>query len=317
MTLPIFIAAALIGLLRGVTPPSTGFGWLAWPLALLWHVRLLHAQRRWLQPALQRILHVAGLWFFLLMAARECQSQLANVGDAYSAWPLLGWVLVPVIALWALRSRLLLARWPLTDYRSLYLECALQPVALLLLCWCWATNVLSAGDAAPLPFVPVLNPLELAQWLVLTALVLWWKALPASADMRVLPHWAKAVAALTAWALLTGAVLRACHHYADVAWNLNALYVSTLTQAALSIAWAMCGVLAMVLGNRRGTRIVWIAGVALLGVVVLKLFFVELANQGSLFRIVSFIGVGTLLLLVGYFAPVPTLRRTAPVEVPA
>ncbi len=317
LTLPMFMAAALIGLPFGVTLPSTGFGWLAWPLALLWHFRLLHTQRRWLQPALQRILHVAGLWFFLLMAARECQSQLANVGDAYSAWPLLGWVLVPVIALWALRSRLLLTRWPLTDYRSLYLECALQPVALLLLCWCWATNVLSAGDAAPLPFVPVLNPLELAQWLVLTALVLWWKVLPASADMRVPPHWAKAVAALTAWALLTGAVLRACHHYADVAWNLNALYVSTLTQAALSIAWAMCGVLAMVLGNRRGTRIVWIAGVALLGVVVLKLFFVELANQGSLFRIVSFIGVGTLLLLVGYFAPVPTLRRTAPVEVPA
>jgi len=317
LTLPMFMAAALIGLPFGVTPPSTGFGWLAWPLALLWHVRLLHAQRRWLQPALQRILHVAGLWFFLLMAARECQWQLGNLGDAYSAWPLLGWVLVPVIVLWALRFRLLLSRWPLTEYRSVYLEFALQPVALCLLCWCWATNVLSAGDAAPLPFVPVLNPLEMAQWLVLAALVIWWKALPASADMRLPPPWAKGVAALTAWALLTGAVLRACHHYADVAWNLNALYLSTLTQAALSIAWAICGVLAMVLGNRRGTRIVWMAGVALLGVVVFKLFFVELANQGSLFRIVSFIGVGTLLLLVGYFAPVPTLRRSAPVEVPA
>ncbi|CAN5743912.1 hypothetical protein BH11PSE13_BH11PSE13_04970 [soil metagenome] len=317
LTLPMFMAAALTGLLFGVTLPSTGFGWLAWPLALLWHVRLLHAQRRWLPPALQRVLHVAGLWFFLLMAARECQWRLVNLGEAYSAWPMLGWVLVPVIVLWALRSRFLLTRWPLTEYRSLYLEFALQPVALCLLCWCWATNVLSAGDAAPLPFVPVLNPLELAQWLALAALVLWWRALPASADMRLPPRWAKGVAALTAWALLTGAVLRACHHYADVTWGLDALYLSTLTQAALSIAWAICGVLAMVLGNRRGTRIVWMAGVALLGVVVLKLFFVELANQGSLFRIVSFIGVGTLLLLVGYFAPVPTLRRSATVEVAA
>lgn len=38
---------------------------------------------------------------------------------------------------------------------------------------------------------------------------------------------------------------------------------------------------------------------------VLKLFFVELADRGGLFRIVSFIAVGALLLLVGYFAPVP------------
>jgi uncharacterized membrane protein len=52
-------------------------------------------------------------------------------------------------------------------------------------------------------------------------------------------------------------------------------------------------------------RVVWVTGAALLGVVVLKLFFVELANQGGLFRIVSFIAVGALLLLVGYFAPVP------------
>jgi uncharacterized membrane protein len=53
----------------------------------------------------------------------------------------------------------------------------------------------------------------------------------------------------------------------------------------------------------------WVGGAALLGVVVLKLFFVELADRGGLFRIVSFIAVGALLLLVGYFAPVPPTRK--------
>ena len=317
ITLPAFVASALIGVVQGATPPSIGFGWLAWPLAFLWHLRLLHAQRRWLATRMQQVLHAAGLWFFILLAARECQWQLGRIGDVYSSWPLLGWVVAPVLVLWALRSRTLLARWPLTEHRNLYLEFALKPVAIFLLCWCWVTNVVSAGDALPLPFVPLLNPLELGQWLVLAALVLWWKALPADADLRVLPSMSKGIAALTAWALLTGAVLRACHHYANVAWNLDALYMSTLTQAALSIVWGICGVLAMVLGNRRGKRVVWVAGVALLGVVVLKLFFVELANQGSLFRIVSFIGVGTLLLLVGYFAPVPTSRRVIQNEIAA
>jgi len=41
-----------------------------------------------------------------------------------------------------------------------------------------------------------------------------------------------------------------------------------------------------------------------LGVVVLKLFLVDLASGGSIARVVSFVGVG-LLLLVGYFAPYP------------
>jgi uncharacterized membrane protein len=168
--------------------------------------------------------------------------------------------------------------------------------------------VLSPGEAAPMPYVPLLNPLELAQWLVLLGLVAWWQALPAGAALRLRPPLAKGVAAVTAWALLTGMVLRSCHHFADVPWQADALYGSWLTQAALSITWALCGVIAMVLGHRRASRVVWVGGAVLLGIVVLKLFFVELANQGGLFRIVSFIAVGALLLLVGYFAPVPPAK---------
>jgi uncharacterized membrane protein len=139
--------------------------------------------------------------------------------------------------------------------------------------------------------------------------VLWWRALPEASFARVQPMVAKGVLGLTGLALLTGMVLRSCHHYAGVDWRFDALYASWLTQAALSITWAICGVIAMVLGHGRGVRTLWVGGAALLGVVVLKLFFVELADRGGLFRIVSFIAVGALLLLVGYFAPVPPMRK--------
>jgi uncharacterized membrane protein len=46
-------------------------------------------------------------------------------------------------------------------------------------------------------------------------------------------------------------------------------------------------------------------GAALLGVVVAKLFFVDLSNVGGLERIVSFVGVGLLMLAIGYLAPFP------------
>ena len=113
---------------------------------------------------------------------------------------------------------------------------------------------------------------------------------------------------MPAFALYTGMVLRICHHWAGVAWNSTALFDTTLAQAALSVAWSVVGVALMMLGHRRTRRIVWIVGAALLGVVVAKLFLVELADRGSLYRIVSFIVVGVLLLVVGYFAPIPPRR---------
>jgi len=43
---------------------------------------------------------------------------------------------------------------------------------------------------------------------------------------------------------------------------------------------------------------------------VIKLFLVDLGNTGTLERIISFIGIGALLLLVGYLAPVPPKGAT-------
>jgi uncharacterized membrane protein len=42
---------------------------------------------------------------------------------------------------------------------------------------------------------------------------------------------------------------------------------------------------------------------------VLKLFLVDLSNTGTVARIVSFIGVGLLLLVVGYFSPAPPREK--------
>jgi uncharacterized membrane protein len=61
----------------------------------------------------------------------------------------------------------------------------------------------------------------------------------------------------------------------------------------------------MTFGARRAHRGYWIAGAALMGLVVVKLFLVELGNTGTVARIVSFIAIGGLLLVLGYVAPAP------------
>ena len=52
-------------------------------------------------------------------------------------------------------------------------------------------------------------------------------------------------------------------------------------------------------------RAVWQAGAALLALTVVKLLIVDLENSGGGERIVAFIGVGVLMVVVGYFAPMP------------
>ena len=58
-----------------------------------------------------------------------------------------------------------------------------------------------------------------------------------------------------------------------------------------------------------GTEAYWqvdrVGGASLTGVVVVKLFLFDLSNTGTVARVVSFLGVGVLLLVVGYFVPVP------------
>jgi uncharacterized membrane protein len=62
---------------------------------------------------------------------------------------------------------------------------------------------------------------------------------------------------------------------------------------------------------RRTWRRAWSAGAGLLGIVVAKLFFVDLSSHGSMARVVSFVGVGLLMLLVGYLAPFPKRAEQA------
>ena len=107
------------------------------------------------------------------------------------------------------------------------------------------------------------------------------------------------------WFLVAMTVARCVHHWAQVPYDVESLVASTTFQAALSIVWGIAGLAAMVAGARSRRRGVWLVGGALMSVVVVKLFLVDLGNTGTLARVVSFLGVGVLLLVVGYFAPVP------------
>ncbi len=286
--------------------PAADFGWLAWALLFAGHFWSLRRLAPQLPAGALSAAHVLGCWLLLGVLALELRYQLLALSGHYNAWRWLGWALLPSAYLWLMA----LPRqwpWPVLGYPREYRVLAALPLALLMLGWFWLANAASAGVAEPLAYLPLLNPLELGLLLALAALFAWLRVgLPQLGLAAERSQWlAQLVAGLSLFALLTAMVMRTAHHWGAVPYRLDALLDSMLVQAGLSIVWTLIALPLMVVAHRRGRRQLWLLGAALVALVVAKLFFVELGNRGGLERIVSFIGVGVLLLVVGYFAPLP------------
>jgi uncharacterized membrane protein len=293
--------------------PAAHYGWIVWPFALALHLILLLGQERWLDRTSRQTLCVLGVWLFVVLASAEARWQFARLGEPESAWAMLGWAIVPTAYLIAVSSPWVRGRWPVADDPRAYRWIAAAPMVVYALGWALWSNLHSNGSAAPLPYVPLINPLEIAQMAVILCALRWFRESLGDPEIKLYlrPAQGDAVAGGVAFACLTGAVLRASHHWGGVPWDAGRLIASTLVQTALSLTWTVLASTLMVVGHRRDRRPLWFVGAALIAVVVVKLFLVELANTGSLARIVSFVVVGGLLLALGRLAPVPP-RVAAP-----
>ena len=219
-------------------------------------------------------------------------------------WLQVVWLAVP-LAFWLLlatpKQPALFRRHPAAYLKFGGIMCALFAAGWLL----WV-NISAPHRPAPLPYLPLLNPLELAS---VGLLWLGWRGFERIAASDGWSGTAKRqYAALLnglGFIVLSAGVMRLWHFFDGIRWRLDYLLASFGLQASLSVVWAVTAIVLMVGGNRSGRRSRWLTGATLMAVVVVKLFLVELGNSGGIARIVSFIAVGLLLLLVGWFAPVP------------
>jgi uncharacterized membrane protein len=307
--------SALIALIDaagfGKPHPLADLGVLAWPLsfaAQYWLLRRHETTARGFD-----FLHAGTLWLLTLLLAWELQWAIEQ--GAPGVWPLLAWALVPGAVLLTLGLRGTTLPWPVAGRLPAYLLLAAGPVAALAWLWIVYANATSSGDPAPLPFVPLLNPLDLSTLAVLLVLALWMRAVRQQGVVGDRPESSAALyGALGAGAFVAanGGLLRALHHLAGIPYALEPMLRSTLVQAALSIFWSILALAVMVTATRTQLRTLWLVGAGLMGVVVIKLFLVELSRVGSVERIVSFIVVGMLMLLIGYLSPVPPKRAGMP-----
>ncbi|CAK8721276.1 MAG: putative membrane protein [Candidatus Electronema aureum] len=282
-----------------------GIGVAAWPLAFMLLYHCLRKAHGLLKEHCLRLTHGSGFLLLTLTVIMEALWHLRRLTGGAGVWDDIAWGLIPTGMVLLAHSRRLEAHWPLADYAAVYQRQASAVLAFFMWLWLLAGYFGSAGDAPPLPFIPVVNPLELSQLAVMLLLVWWTMRHHARAEFAAM---LAVVGAGTVFLWLNTALARAVHHFAAVPFDADAMLDSRLYQTSLAILWALLSLALM----RRQSRTLWFAGCVLIGATVLKLFLIDLANSGAAERIVSFISVGLLVIAISYFSPLPPKKEEAP-----
>ena len=258
--------------------------------------------------------YAPALWLVALVLAFGLSGALDEGFEVHGDWPLLAFAVGPAATLLggnALRDR---GIGPFARHAAVYLRAAAPPVAAFAVLHFLAIHFAASGDAAPLPYLPIVDPAGIAVLLLFAALVDTWLQLRKARPPVLGSEWNAAVGpalAALAFVWLNGVLVRSVVQWAGVPFDADALWDATPLQSALSITWTLVALGAMVLCTRRGWRARWIAAASLLGVTVVKLFLVDLSKLSTGAKIGTFLVVGVLLLVVGYLSPVPPAQAEA------
>ena len=279
------------------------------------------------------------LWVVALASGYWVISKLENLSwpgwvniAAHSGWVLLVTLILSLELLWVVEYRLdirvgnfsaLFMLLPLLVIRIAQLEempaikrlgaslqiAIIATLSTLLLMWSLILNLVNSGNTAHLPYIPFINLLDLSQIAFLLLSLGSLKLI--KTDYKERHKHLLAILAGLCFIWLTAVLTRSMHHYLDIRFDLSTLLGDTRVQTAISILWTVIGMGAMLFASRRLIRPVWITGAALVGVVLVKMFFVDLGASGTVERIISFLVVGSLLVATGYFSPIPP-RQAGP-----
>ena len=316
--LPTMAVAAFIDLRLSRTT-LVAWGVVVWPCAWIVHAWALHAAEPLKQragdpryaaidaDAFLNAAHSASAVALTAQIAWELSEWVGRSTPAYTAWVPCAAALPPIFYLGLVthwRDHGGWPRWPSADRHRAYTIGAGTPIAGFLVVWFFLVNLLSPGDPSPLPYVPLANPLDVTLALALWSSAAWTRRFETLPE-RARYQWLGA----GVFVALNGVVLRTVHHWLDVPWRLTSLLASKPLQAALTVAWTLTALTAMVFATRRRERTLWMLGAALLAVVVAKLFLVDLGNLSGLPRVVAFLGAGVLLLVIGFVSPLPPAAK--------
>ena len=250
----------------------------------------------------------ALVWFLVLIAmltwmlqqvpfnywqhAQELQAIITILPTVLAVLGLMSLLLLP--RLQALGGRLL--GWLEVDRLLKHSAYILVPMTFI---WSLSANFSLDGQLVGV-YLPLLNPLDLT--LISILLYQSYVALKVDSNYRTI---VLVVCGLGAFVTVSSMLVRGfASVWGTPTWEQGAWSVS-MVQTGLTILWTVIAMVLMFLANKKAIRLVWFAGIALLTMVVAKLVLIDMSNTSAVLRVVSFIGAGLLMLVIGYLAPLP------------
>ncbi|WP_201504686.1 DUF2339 domain-containing protein [Psychrobacter aestuarii] len=187
--------------------------------------------------------------------------------------------------------------------------------------WVIFSNLFEDGKVWDLPYLPVLSIVDITMAAIMGCSLLLLIVLKRirAPHASLIEHHRLAFLALAVigfyW--LSSILVRTLHAFIGTPLWLQQhpnVWQSEQVQTGLTILWTLIALAATFIANRYRQRLLWFGGIGLLGVVLLKLMFIDLSQTQTLLRVASFIVAGSLILLIGYLAPLPPAQTTPDTE---
>ncbi|MGO2305298.1 MAG: DUF2339 domain-containing protein [Providencia sp.] len=289
-------------------PMGLGEGSLIWPVILgssiLFVIHAYKVRNIWMQ----RVLHGANFWLILTFIATQVNWFVEilpwGMHELGYFFYVMAITLTTLVLYWLQQNRLS----PMRRHGLIYWYSFL-PVMVVLIILSYCAN-LEDGKLMFWNYIPLINPLDEAGLFSIAAILLMHRGFAQKLkkvteyDIWIMRGLVVATAALSVlW--FNGILIRATADFADLNWNFYVLYHSRLVQTVLSISWALAALVCMVIAAVKRNRIWWFSGAGIFACVIVKLFLIDIYGQDGISRAISFIVVALLILIVGYFSPLP------------
>jgi len=207
------------------------------------------------------------------------------------------------------------------DWQQALLGCAafFAPIALL---WVVLTNWSYGGVIWGMSYFPLFNLYDITSWLtILVGFSLYYIRQRRHNETLIKPSGAAKtklvftaenlliILGLISFWLISSMLVRTLHAFISTPLWYAGAWQSEQVQTGLTILWTLLALVATIIASRYWQRALWFMGIGLLGIVVLKLVLVDLSQTEAIWRVISFLGAGSLILLIGYLAPLPPAHK--------
>ncbi len=238
---------------------------------------------------LSNLYMVFGFWALILVSNKEfitsIDEHLTNPN-----WFMATVILLPMLSLFISVKTALLDK--LLEGKK---HIAVNGIFIFISFWFLASFAQSAGFG--FLYIPTLSPIDTLEILFIYLAYSWFKSSDDNDSLKAL-----GVISLVLFTVFTA---RFVNYYLGVVYNPIDIWHNNTFQTITSIVYTLVSFSVILYAKKTKSRNIWLAGVGILAVVIAKLFLVELANSGTIERIVSFMAVGGLMLLIGFIAPIP------------